>query len=251
MVDTTSSSSLSGKSKELQDRLTKRMYRSGRGGELRARDLLPRSDPHRGADPGGATSSLGGREDLDVWGCTKRRATSPCSSSSSAAATSSTAASCSGRRCRTYERGYFLAEVLQRYYQDNLFIPGEILIPFAVDEPELLAEWPDGRNGSGRSRCASRSAAGESTASSWRTRNARLSHESRFSKSQQDRLQIAAQRLGQVLGFDRGDVEDRIVRHLEHPGLRLRGRDGGPRPRGNSDKNQYPRLQHQDGHRRG
>jgi len=33
-------------------------------------------------------------------------------------------------------------------------------------------------------------------------RNARLSHESRFRKSQQDRLQVAAQRLGQVLGYD-------------------------------------------------
>ena len=34
-------------------------------------------------------------------------------------------------------------------------------------------------------------------------RNARLSHESRFRKSQQDRLQVAAQKLGQILGYDR------------------------------------------------
>jgi len=34
-------------------------------------------------------------------------------------------------------------------------------------------------------------------------RNARLSHESRFRKSQQDRLQIAAQKLVQVLGYER------------------------------------------------
>ncbi len=35
------------------------------------------------------------------------------------------------------------------------------------------------------------------------SRNARLSHESRFRKSQQDRLQVAAQKLGQILGYDR------------------------------------------------
>src|SRR5207244_9300996 len=35
------------------------------------------------------------------------------------------------------------------------------------------------------------------------SRNARLSHQSRFRKSQQDRLQVAAQKLGQVLGYDR------------------------------------------------
>src|SRR4029077_5573403 len=34
-------------------------------------------------------------------------------------------------------------------------------------------------------------------------RNARLSHESRFRKSTQDRLQIAAQKLGQILGTHR------------------------------------------------
>src|SRR6266852_2282940 len=37
-------------------------------------------------------------------------------------------------------------------------------------------------------------------------RNARLSHESRFRKSTQDRLQIAAQKLGQVLGYD-GEIQ--------------------------------------------
>ena len=37
-------------------------------------------------------------------------------------------------------------------------------------------------------------------------RNARLSHESRFRKSQQDRLQIAASRLGEILGH-RGEIQ--------------------------------------------
>ena len=98
-----------------------------------------------------------------------------------------------------YQPGYFLGEVLQRYYQDNLFIPREILIPFDVDDEPLLSKWltqqagrkvglrvPQRGKGVDRLELANR--------------NARLSHESRFRKSQQDRLQIAASRLGELLG---------------------------------------------------
>jgi excinuclease ABC subunit C len=98
-----------------------------------------------------------------------------------------------------YQPAYFLGEVLQRYYQDNLFIPREILIPFDVDDEPLLSEWltqqagrkvglrvPQRGKGVDRLELANR--------------NARLSHESRFRKSQQDRLQIAASRLGEILG---------------------------------------------------
>jgi len=98
----------------------------------------------------------------------------------------------------------FLGEVVQRYYQDNLFIPPEILLPFEIDDADLLAEWlarqrgrkvilrvPQRGKGVDRVELANR--------------NARLSHESRFRKSQQDRLQIAAMRLAQVLGHS-GEV---------------------------------------------
>jgi len=37
-----------------------------------------------------------------------------------------------------YQPGYLLGEVLQRYYQDNLFIPPEILIPFEIEDSERL-----------------------------------------------------------------------------------------------------------------
>jgi len=103
-----------------------------------------------------------------------------------------------------YHPGYFLGEVVQRYYQDNLFIPPEILLPFEVEDEELLSEWlsqqrqrkvilrvPQRGKGVDRVELANR--------------NARLSHESRFKKSQQDRLQIAASRLAQLLGHS-GEV---------------------------------------------
>jgi excinuclease ABC subunit C len=101
-----------------------------------------------------------------------------------------------------YQPAHFLGEVLQRYYQDNLFIPKEILVPFDVEDGDLLAQWlteqahrrvslrlPQRGRGVDRVELANR--------------NARLSHESRFRKSQQDRLQVAAQRLGQILGHER------------------------------------------------
>src|SRR5439155_13755835 len=74
--------------------------------------------------------------------------------------------------------------------------------PFESEDAELLAEWlsrqrdrkvvirtPQRGKGVDRVELANR--------------NARLSHESRFRKSQQDRAQIAAQKLGQILGYDR------------------------------------------------
>jgi excinuclease ABC subunit C len=104
-----------------------------------------------------------------------------------------------------YQPSWFLSEVLQRYYQDNLFIPAEIHLPFAIEEQELVEAWiasrrekkavlrvPQRGRGLDRLELANR--------------NARLAHESRFRKSTQDRLQIAASRLGDVIGFEGPEV---------------------------------------------
>src|ERR1043166_5708900 len=104
-----------------------------------------------------------------------------------------------GEKVGDYEPAHFLGEVLQRYYQDNLFIPPEILIPFEIEEEELLAEWlTSNANRKVALRAPQRGRGVDRVELA--NRNARLSHESRFRKSQQDRLQIAASRLGQILG---------------------------------------------------
>jgi len=36
---------------------------------------------------------------------------------------------------------------VHRYYQDNLFITRQILLPFEVDEADLLAEWLSRQSG--------------------------------------------------------------------------------------------------------
>ena len=133
--------------------------------------------------------------------------------------------------------GYFLSEVLQRYYQDNLFIPSEILIPFPIEDEELLGAWmsqqanrkvvlrvPQRGKGVDRIELANR--------------NAHLSHESRFRKSQQDRLQTAAERLGKILGAP-GDI-----RRIESFDIsNIQGSDSVAGmvvlDRGKFDKNQY------------
>jgi excinuclease ABC subunit C len=136
-----------------------------------------------------------------------------------------------------YEPRHFLGEVLQRYYQDNLFIPPEILIPFEIEDEDLLSEWlssqrqrrvnvrvPQRGRGVDRVELANR--------------NARLSHESRFRKSQQDRLQIAAARLGQIL------ANGRDVQRIESFDIsNIQGSDSVAGmvvlDRGKFDKNQY------------
>ncbi|MFL6248286.1 MAG: helix-hairpin-helix domain-containing protein, partial [Thermoanaerobaculia bacterium] len=129
-------------------------------------------------------------------------------------------------------------EILQRYYQDNLFIPQDILIPFDVEDKELLDDWlgtqarrkvqvrvPQRGRGVDRLELANR--------------NARLSHESRFRKSTQDRLQIAASRLGEILGYG-----DRDLQRIESFDIsNIQGTDSVAGmvvlDRGKFDKNQY------------
>ncbi|HUP66364.1 MAG TPA: excinuclease ABC subunit UvrC [Thermoanaerobaculia bacterium] len=104
-----------------------------------------------------------------------------------------------------YQPSFFLGEVLQRYYQDNLFIPAEIHLPFAIEDQSLVESWLSSqrerkvalrvpRRGKGIDRLE------------LANRNARLAHESRFRKSSQDRLQIAAARLGEIVGFEGEEV---------------------------------------------
>ncbi len=78
-----------------------------------------------------------------------------------------------------YQPTYFLGEVLQRYYQDNLFIPPEVLIPFEVEECDLLTAWLTEQAGR-KVECAFRSAGEASIGwnSSTATRVCRMSRAS-------------------------------------------------------------------------
>jgi len=193
---------LGGKTKELQDRLTRRMYAAAEGENYEMatyyRDLV-RTVERVQAEQQVASAE---DEDADVWGLYEEGGDVAVQLFVIRDGNVVDRRELFWEKVGDYQPTYFLGEVLQRYYQDNLFIPREVLIPFEVEECDLLTAWlteqaghkvglrvPQRGRGVDRLELANR--------------NARLSHESRFRKSTQDRLQIAAQKLGQILGYDR------------------------------------------------
>ncbi|MGZ7078461.1 MAG: excinuclease ABC subunit UvrC, partial [Thermoanaerobaculia bacterium] len=193
---------LGGKSKELQDRLSQRMHSAAESENYEIatyyRDLI-RTVERIQAEQQVASA---GDEDVDVWGLHEEGGDVAIQLFVLRDGNIVDRRELFWEKLTDYQPSYFLSEVLQRYYQDNLFIPPEILIPFEIEEQDLLSEWlstqrqrrvsvrvPQRGKGVDRVQLASR--------------NAHLSHESRFRKSQQDRLQIAAARLGQLLGTER------------------------------------------------
>ena len=228
---------LGGKSKELQERLTQRMYRAAEGENYEIatyyRDLI-RTVERVQAEQQVASAD---EEDADVWGLYEEGSVVAVQLFVIRDGNLVDRRELFWEKVGDYQPSYFLSEVLQRYYQDNLFIPREILLPFDVEDEELLAEWMSSQAGRKvhlrvpqRGRGVDRMELAN--------RNARLSHESRFRKSQQDRLQIAAQKLVQVLGYDR-----EIERIESFDISNIQGSDSVAGmvvlDRGKFDKNQY------------
>ena len=193
---------LGGKTRELQDRLTKRMYASAEAEQYEVatyyRDLIRTVERVQSEQQVASAED----EDMDVWGLHEDGGDVAVQLFVIRSGNIVDRRELFWEKVGDYQAGYFLSEVLQRYYQDNLFIPQEVLIPLELDETSLLSDWltqtarrkvsirvPQRGRGVDRVDLANR--------------NAQLSHESRFRKAQQDRLQIAAQRLGQLLGSDR------------------------------------------------
>ena len=193
---------LGGKTKELQDRLTERMYGAADSENFEMatyyRDLV-RTVERVQAEQQVASAE---DEDADVWGLYEEGGDVAVQLFVVRGGNVVDRRELFWEKVGVYQPTDFLSEVLQRYYHDNLFIPHEVLIPFDVVDSDLLTDWlteqagrkvalriPQRGRGVDRIELANR--------------NARLSHESRFRKSAQDRLQIAAQKLGQILGCDR------------------------------------------------
>ena len=193
---------LGGKTKELQDRLTQRMYGAAEAENYEVatyyRDLVRTVERIQAEQQVSSADD----EDADVWGLYEEGSDVAVQLFVIRDGNVVDRRELFWEKVDDYQPTYFLGEVLQRYYQDNLFIPPEVLIPFEVEECDLLTAWlteQAGRKVGLRVPQRGKSVDRIELAN----RNARLSHESRFRKSTQDRLQIAAQKLGQVLGYDR------------------------------------------------
>jgi len=229
---------LGGKSKELQDRLTQRMYRAAEGENFELatyyRDLIRTVERVQAEQQ---VSSAEG-EDVDVWGLYEEGGDIAVQLFVIRDGNVVDRRELFWEKVDDYQREYFLGEVLQRYYQDNLFIPPEILLPFDVEEKELITEWLSSQSRRKVSVRVPQRGRGVDRIE-LANRNARLSHESRFRKSQQDRLQIAASRLAQVLGHS-----DREIQKIESFDIsNIQGSDSVAGmvvlDRGKFDKNQY------------
>ena len=195
---------LSGKSKELQERLTDRMYRAAEGEnyELASyyRDLVRTVERVQSEQQVASAEE----EDVDVWGLYEEGGDVAVQLFVIRDGNVVDRRELFWEKLADYQPNYFLGEVVQRYYQDNLFIPPEVLLPFEPEESELLSEWLTQNRGRKVILRAPQRGRGVDRVE-LANKNARLSHESRFRKSQQDRLQIAASRLAQTLGHS-GEV---------------------------------------------
>ena len=193
---------LGGKTRVLQDRLTGRMYGAAAAEQYELatyyRDLI-RTVERVQAEQQVASAE---DEDMDVWGLHEEAGDVAVQLFVIRNGNIVDRRELFWEKVGQYQAGYFLSEVLQRYYQDNLFIPPEVLIPLDLEEASLLSDWLTRTAGRKVSLRVPQRGKGVDRVD-LANRNAHLSHESRFRKAQQDRLQIAAQRLGQLLGYDR------------------------------------------------
>lgn len=229
---------LSGKSRELQERLRNRMYAAAEGEQFELatyyRDLI-RTVERIQAEQQVASAE---DEDMDVWGLYEEGTDVAVQLFVIRDGNVVDRRELFWEKVAEYQPGYFLGEILQRYYQDNLFIPREILIPFDVEDKELLDKWLTQQAGRKTQVRVPQRGRGVDRVELAR-RNARLSHESRFRKSTQDRLQIAASRLGQLIGHG-----DRDIQKVESFDIsNIQGSDSVAGmvvlDRGRFDKNQY------------
>ncbi len=233
---------LSGKSRELQERLRDRMYKAAEEENFEVatyyRDLIRTVERIQAEQQVASPED----EDMDVWGLHEEGGDVAVQLFVIRGGSVVDRRELFWEKVGDYQPQYFLSEILQRYYQDNLFIPREILIPFDVDDKELLDEWltsQAGRKTQARVPQRGRGVDRMELAN----RNARLAHESRFRKSQQDRLDVAAQRLGKILS-DAGGWTEREIRKIESFDIsNIQGTDSVAGmvvfDRGKFDKNQY------------
>jgi excinuclease ABC subunit C len=192
---------LGGRSKELQTRLKDRMYNAAENENFELasyyRDLI-RTTERIAAEQKVASA---GSEDIDVWGMHEEGTDVAMQIFVIRDGNIVDRREIFWEKVAEFDARNFLAEVLQRYYEDNLFIPTNILVPEEPEERELLEQWLSAKREARVSLRVPQRGRGVDRIE-LATRNARLSHESRFRKSQQDRLQIAASRLGDLLGIE-------------------------------------------------
>lgn len=228
---------LGGRGKELQEQLKSRMYTAAEGEHFELatyyRDLI-RTVERIQAEQRVASA---GSDDFDVWGVYEEGTDVAIQLFILRNGNLVDRRELFWEKVPDYVGPEFVAQAVQRYYHENLFIPREILVPFELEDAALIEEWLAGKRGARVTlRVPKRGEGVDRLALA--NRNARLSHESRFRKSTQDRLQIAAMRLADAIG-----VTGEIDRIESFDISNIQGTDSVAGmvvfDRGKFDKNQY------------
>jgi excinuclease ABC subunit C len=193
---------LGGRSKDLQERLKRRMYEASESESFEVaryyRDLIRTIEKIQAEQRVASASDT----DADLWGVWEEGGDVAIAVFVMRDGNLVDRKEIFWEKVDDYSAPGFLSEVLQRFYEDNLFIPAEVLVPVEVEEQELIEAWLTSKRARKVAvRTPRRGAAVERLALAGR--NARLSHLSRFRKSKQTRLLDAARRLGEVLGLER------------------------------------------------
>jgi len=192
---------LSGKSKELQERLKTRMYQASEEEQFEVaryyRDLIRTIEKIQAEQRVASASDA----DVDLWGVWEEEGDVAVAIFVMRNGNLVDRKEIFWEKVSNYQQSSFIAEVIQRFYEDNLFIPAEVLVPTEIDESELIEEWLSSKRGRRVTvRVPKRGSSVDRLALA--ARNAKLSHLSRFRKSKQNRLLDAAARLGEVLGIE-------------------------------------------------
>lgn len=196
---------LGGKSRELQERLKLRMYAAAEEENFELaryyRDLIRTTERIQAEQQ---VASAGG-EEVDVWGMHEEKGDIAIQLFIMRGGNLIDRRELFWEKAGEVPTSEFLSEVLQRYYQGNLFIPAEVHIPIEVEDQTLLGEWITAQRGRKTTVRVPKRGRGVDLVE-LANKNARIAHQNRFRKSQQERLQLAAGRLGNVLGHE-GEVK--------------------------------------------
>lgn len=192
---------LSGKPKELQERLKARMYRSSESEKFEVaryyRDLIRTVERIQAEQQVASASDA----DADYWGVCEEGGDIAVSVFVMRDGNLVDRKEIFWEKVANYDAAGFLSEVVQRFYEDNLFIPAQVIVPHQIEDEELIQEWLSSKRGRKVAiRTPKRGSAVDRL--SLAVRNATLSHTSRFKKSKENRMLDAAQRLGEVLGIE-------------------------------------------------
>ena len=138
-----------------------------------------------------------------------------------------------------------LSSFIGLYYDMNVVPPDEVLLPFAIDDAELKADWLAEKRTGRRRKVEICRAAARRSAQAGRARAEERGGELRLAAQRARGHRGLARQAAAAVEAGAPAAGHRVLRHLAHPGLRDRGVDGRVRRRAAREV-ALPHVQGQD-----